>query len=124
MVNKVVYVNTLEEALDVARSVADKLAIRGRHVTRLKIEIPAHCADQWKVKASQFACYFEWHGKVKSEPTPALLEHCERHVAHLSINALKKEQPCRVITMREYGSREVFNRRIAALGTALGLAGR
>ncbi|MDF2192763.1 hypothetical protein [Paraflavitalea sp. CAU 1676] len=123
MLNKVVKCRSLQQALDIANFLSELLNTRHWRVQRLKIEIPANHAGDWDKSVNKFPCYFEWHGKIQGDPTHTLLQICEGHQAHLSINALKKEERYRFITLREYGDKEVFDQRVGAIGVALDSAG-
>jgi hypothetical protein len=112
MFNKIIYVSTFDEALQTATEYSEQLIARNWKVQRLKIEIPAYHADQWRVGDYQFESYFEWHGKVQGHPTPEMQSICLQHRAHLSLNALKKAENYRFITLREYENRELFEQRV------------
>lgn len=119
MFNKIIYVSTFEEALQMATEYSEQLMARNWKVQRLKIEIPASHADHWRAGDYQFEPYFEWHGKIQGEPTPELQSICLQHRAHLSLNALKKAENYRFITLRENGSGEVFEQRIKNIAVSL-----
>lgn len=119
MFNKVIHVSELDEALQTASEFSDQLIARNWKVQRLKIEIPAYHAGEWKMIGEQFEPYFEWHGKIQGHPTPALHALCLEHRAHLSLNALKKAENYRFITLREYGSRLQFEQRVKNIAARL-----
>lgn len=123
MFNKVIYVCTLDEALQTATEFSEQLIARNWLVQRLKIEIPAFHAGEWKTIGEQFEPYFEWHGKVQGHPTPELNALCLEHRAHLSLNALKKAENFRFITLREFGNRDLFEQRVKSLAVSLTTAG-
>jgi hypothetical protein len=123
MFNKIIYAATLEEALQTATEFSQQLIARNWKVQRLKIEIPAFHADEWNGPNQQFEPYFEWHGKIQGHPTPALHDLCHQHRAHLSLNALKKAENYRFITLREYGSRETFDHRVKGIAASIATAG-
>jgi hypothetical protein len=123
MFNKIIYVTTLDEALQTATVFSQQLIARNWKVQRLKIEIPAFHADEWNGTDQEFEPYFEWHGKIQGHPTPALNGLCQQHRAHLSLNALKKVENYRFITLREYGSRNIFEQRLKTLAVSLTEAG-
>ncbi|NML21406.1 hypothetical protein HHL16_11005 [Pseudoflavitalea sp. G-6-1-2] len=115
MFNKVVVCANLQEALIIATSYSEELIEKSWLVKRLKIEIPAYCFETWKQPASNHQPYFEWHGKIKGEVSRNLQELCEQHKAHLSLNALNKKGNIRFITLREFGSRLKFEKRVHGL---------
>lgn len=119
MFNKVIHVTNLAEALQTATEFSEQLIARNWLVQRLKIEIPAFHASAWKESVQQFKPYFEWHGKIQGHPTPELHAMSLEHRAHLSLNALKKAENYRFITLREYGSRDEFEQRIRDLSASL-----
>jgi glycyl-tRNA synthetase beta subunit len=123
MMNKVILVHSLDEALLTATELSEQLNINNWKVQRLKIEIPAYHAEQWNVSEHAFEPYFEWHGKIKGDATPELLGFCQHHRAHLSLNALKKEDNYRFITLRESGSKALFQQRVDRISGSLKAAG-
>jgi hypothetical protein len=123
MMNKVILVHSLDEALLIASGLTEQLNANNWKVQRLKIEIPAYYAGQWNASEQAFAPYFEWHGKIKGDPTPELLGFCQQHRAHLSLNALKKEDNYRFITLREFESKAVFQERVDHISGSLTAAG-
>lgn len=122
MVNKIILLRSLEEALMIATELSEGLNAENLKVERLKIEVPADCSDGWG-KTSTFKSYFEWHGKINYVPGAALDRLCELHRVHLSLNALKGEKDTRFITLREFGGREAFEDRIKVLSTDLARQG-
>jgi hypothetical protein len=123
MFNKIIYVTALNKALEAATEISEQLIIRNWRVQRLKIEIPAFHADQWNGAEQRFEPYFEWHGKIQGRPTPELQMLCEQHRAHLSLNALKRAENYRFITLREFGSRTIFEQRIKDIAASLASTG-
>jgi len=120
MFNKIIYVAALDEALQTATELSEQLNTRNWKVQRLKIEIPAFHADQWNNTPDQpFQPYFEWHGKIQGHPTAELYTLCQLHRAHLSLNALKKAENYRFITLREYGSKTRFEERVERITASL-----
>lgn len=89
----------------------------GLQLKRIKIET--------MLEASQHLqpCYHEWHGKVKYHDMNALLQQCHQHQAHLSHNVLKNDRQHRFITMREFGSAVVLQKRVAQLQQDLAIQG-
>ncbi|MBL7706423.1 MAG: hypothetical protein JNM21_12840 [Taibaiella sp.] len=81
---------------------------------RVKVEIPAIHATTFPAR-EEFAVYFEWHGKVNYADIPGLMQLCATHSVHLSLNALKDQAGSRFITLREHGSKQAFEERIAHL---------
>lgn len=123
MMNKVILLHSLDEALLTASGLSEQLNANNWKVQRLKIEIPAYHAEQWNTSEQTFAPYFEWHGKIKGDPTPELLSFCQQHQAHLSLNALKKEDNYRFITLREFESKAVFQQKVDRICGSLKAAG-
>lgn len=116
MFNTVMQANDLFEAVEVSEIRAAMLGNKGFTVKRIKIEIPAYSYGLTTDKHTlENVSYFEWHGRIDFEREQQLLEICEKHTAHLSKNALKDNAGKRFITLREFGSKEIFENRIAAL---------
>lgn len=120
MVNKIVSLLSLEEALAIATELSLELNAEKFEVKRLKVEVPAYCSDRWDGAGDH---YFEWHGKIPFIPGVKLDRVCELHGVHLSLNALKDEKDRRFITLRESGRREIFEDRIQGLVANLALQG-
>jgi len=120
MVNKIISLRSLEEALAIATELSIELNAQNFEVRRLKIEVPAYCSDRWDGACDR---YFEWHGKISFIPGGKLDRVCEVHRVHLSLNALKNEKDRRFITLRESGCREIFESRIKGLAADLALQG-
>ena len=115
MFNKVVYCTGLNEALQHATIVSRGMQQQNWEIKRLKIEIPDYLAVNYQHGSNNHLPYFEWHGKVNGRVTPGLLEICRIHEAHLSLNALKRQENSRFITLREYGDHAAFCQRVAKL---------
>jgi hypothetical protein len=98
-----------------AETYKTKLQAAGFPVQRTKIEIPAPDAAAFEESDADFAPYFEWHGRVNYSLPESLLQCCLRHGAHLSRNAMNGEPRIRFITLREHGSRELFEARVNGL---------
>lgn len=120
MVNKIISLRSLEEALAVATELSMELNAEKFEVKRLKIEVPAYCSDRWDRAGDR---YFEWHGKIPFVPGVKLDRVCDLHGVHLSLNSLKDEKERRFITLREPGHREIFEDRINRLVADLALQG-
>lgn len=123
MVNKIISLKYLEEALVIATELSMGLGAQNFEVKRLKIEVPAYCSDRWDGAGDRRdgAPYFEWHGKIPFTPGGKLDRICEVHRVHLSLNALKNEKDRRFITLRESGHKEIFEGRIKGLAADLAL---
>jgi hypothetical protein len=119
MMNKVVYAHSLEHALQHARNLCETLQQQAFGIKRIKIEVPASEAHHDFDLAPGFQPYFEWHGKVTYERANNLLDLCTIHQVHLSLNALKKEQLTRFVTLREFGNIATFEHRVQQLILAL-----
>lgn len=115
MLTKTISLKTLEEALLQATDLSARLNEKKFPVKRLKIEIPAYCADNWAGPQQAFIPYFEWHGKIPYSYPERLHELCEQHRVHLSLNVLKYDPDMRFITLREYGTYAFFLERIQQL---------
>lgn len=111
MLTIVVYADAFEQALSLANDVSNAMDAQDFPVKRLKIEVPAANSASF----STFGKYFEWHGKTNFTQVDALLVLCEKHKVHLSLNSLKNEADTRFITLREFGTKMMFETRIAAL---------
>jgi hypothetical protein len=124
MFSKVVYAAGLPEALAATASYGYHLQREGFPATRLKLEVPAHCAALLAGKVDRPTTpYFEWHGKIVIERAEALAALCRRHGVHLSRNALKGEGGTRFVTLREFGPQRAFGERVDVLVRALGAGG-
>jgi hypothetical protein len=124
MMSLVIHRNHLDEAILSANDFAKQFNAEGFFVQRIKIEIPAEFEKQVeKIKSETFLPYFEWHGKVEFENVPELLSICLKHRAHLSKNALAKNNSLRFVTLREYENSEIFQSRVVNLVNELNLAG-
>lgn len=118
MLSKVIYADGIDKAIADVGIEADILAANGFHVERIKIEVPAMYANLFEAVYNK-DMYYEWHCKVEYSNVDSLLDLCNEHKVHLSRNALKNEADRRFITLREYGSKEHFEERIAMLIDAL-----
>ncbi|MCE7995245.1 MAG: hypothetical protein HEP71_24925 [Roseivirga sp.] len=115
MLSTVVHSNSLLSVLSEANELSSDLARKGFGSKRLKIEIPAYHAHLFAKNESTFDRYFEWHGKIRYTNTDMLQTLCLKHKVHLSINSLKSATGFRFITLREYGTQQVFEERIHQL---------
>jgi hypothetical protein len=123
MFNKVVFFETLEDALKEATAISLALNAGKFNVKRLKIEVPSDYSALQNEFKSNYQPYFEWHGKVDCHQSDVLLELCLQHQVHLSVNALKKEANTRFVTLREFGNKTVFEQRIKNVIDALRAGG-
>lgn len=114
MFSKVIMAASLPEAMAEAQQYVGLLKDERYTVSRLKIEVPAQCADRVTTVQATTG-YYEWHGRVDYNREPDLLDLCRKHSVHLSRNALRKEHTTRFITLREYGPDKTFMERIAGL---------
>jgi len=119
MLCKTIISNDFEDVLKKIDELSEQMHNSQFVVKRVKIEIPAEDAALFGCNNEAFKNYFEWHGKINYENEKALLRICEEHQAHLSVNALKNQTGLRYITLREFGTETVFNKRINLLGTDL-----
>jgi len=124
MLTAVVHATRLNEALQAANNYTAQLNKAGFITNRLKIEIPANCADGYKDDTQDdFGKYYEWHGKINYINADNLLALCMEHKVHLSINALKNDPGYRFITLREFSDEAIFTDRINRLGNSLKAGG-
>lgn len=108
------------DAIEAAHAYAGRFNELGFPVHRIKIEVPAENAQQVTVSTDgDFKPYYEWHGKVSYQQPEILSGICAAHSAHLSANALSTDKTTRFITVREFGSYDVFAQRVQQLTTAL-----
>lgn len=119
MLSKIVYANNLNHVLFIATEISNSMKSQNFLVKRLKIEIPARDSDLFKYHSSHFDKYFEWHCKIDYTQVDKLLELCEAHKVHLSLNSMKNEPNVRFITLREFGEKPKFEQRIQWLLTDL-----
>ena len=119
MFSKIVYSNSFDHVLSVATGLSLSMDSSGFAARRLKIEVPAANSDLFKNRPSNFEKYFEWHCKINYAQVDKLLQLCEKHKVHLSLNALKHATNCRFITLREFGTKTEFEKRISSLSNDL-----
>lgn len=119
MLSFVIQATDINTALETAERQKKKLAEKGFPVLRTKIEIPAAFSSAIGHSGTVFAPYFEWHGKVDFVFPEQLEKLCIENRAHLSKNSLQKEGFTRFVTLREYGSGDVFNARVKMLSGML-----
>jgi hypothetical protein len=124
MLTKVIYTESLDDVLKISTRYSNLLRQNSFKVNRLKIEtMPEYATLFDDGEAGTFAKYYEWHGKINYERPVELLALCEKHKAHLSINALKNTPNIRFITLREFGDNNTFNTRIKELTTDITAGG-
>lgn len=114
MLTKVIKAHSWDEVAEQVDLLVKYMDAAEMGARRVKVEIPAIHAAAFPAK-EEFAAYFEWHGKVNYADIPGLMQLCTVHSVHLSLNALKEQAGSRFITLREHGSRQVFEERIAHL---------
>lgn len=119
MFSKVVYTGNIDKALSVATGIAVSLDQAGFPVKRLKIEVPAEHSGSAAIQTDGVTNYFECHLKIRLYREDNLLSLCEKHQVHLSLNALKDAAHTRFITLREFGSKDIFEQRVEQLAEAL-----
>jgi hypothetical protein len=112
MLSKLTYATALADILLKANHLTYLLQADGFVVKRLKMEVPFNQHTRFAKQSSTFLKYFEWHGKVKYTNVAALYSLCEKHKAHLSVNALTNRTDERFITLREFGPANLFQQRI------------
>jgi hypothetical protein len=114
MVSKVIYTDSIENALKLTFNLSDQLAKNNFSIKRHKIEVPAKFSNQFE-NISIHRNYSEWHGKINYINIESLLTICHKHQVHLSLNALKNETSNRFLTLREYGTEIKFTDRVNQL---------
>lgn len=114
MLTKVVRAHNWEQVSGQVQVLVDGMHAAAMNARRIKIEIPASDAGLFSGPEGSTP-YFEWHGKVNYTNIPGLMEVCTQHTVHLSLNALKEQDGFRFVTLREYGSKKIFEARIAHL---------
>lgn len=115
MLSKIIYANNLDHILSIATEISNSMKSQNFLVKRLKVEIPAVNSDLFKNHVSSFDKYFEWHCKINYTQVDKLLELCESHKVHLSLNSMKNDPNVRFITLREFGAKSKFEQRIKFL---------
>ncbi len=114
MLSIVIYANNFETVLSKANELSRSLKDANFNAKRLKIEVPAFHSELFSEWESAFDQYFEWHGKINyaGQKIDTL---CQKHKVHLSVNSLKGAKEFRFITLREYGSKALFENRVKGL---------
>lgn len=108
MFTKVIEAPDFSIAQQQINQVIDTFVKNGFSIVRVKAEIPAE-DYVFQPPVGDFTPYFEWHCKVLL--TEAVKPVCLQHQAHLSLNSLDET---RFVTIREYGSKELFDSRTKA----------
>ncbi|MBN9298515.1 MAG: hypothetical protein J0I41_16030 [Filimonas sp.] len=112
MISKIILDNNFDNVLKLASSYSSILRKASYNVKRLKIEVPSMNAHLFENFTTSFRKYYEWHAKVNYDHVSLLLQICDTHKAHLSLNALKNSEATRFITVREFGGKEFFDKRV------------
>ena len=115
MFSKVIFSNNIDNILSISTELSKSLHSQNFKSKRLKIEIPADDFILFKNYKSSFKKYFEWHGKIEFIQIEKLNELCDKNKVHLSKNSLKDEISKRFITLREFGTKVIFENRIHEL---------
>lgn len=111
MFSKVVSAENIERALEQTRDYVKGFVKEKFPITRIKVEIPIDFTDSIQSDKKETDNYFEWHGKIEPFEMDKLLGICTKHNTHLSKNSIKNESK-RFVTLREYGSKEIFQNRV------------
>lgn len=119
MFSKVVYAASVEPILAIATDISHSMNNLEFPVKRLKIEVSSDHAGLLNHYSPNFEKYYEWHCKLHYLQMDRLLELCEKHGVHLSLNSLRNEPTIRFITLREFGTKSRFEERISALSKDL-----
>lgn len=119
MFSKVVYAADIELILATATDISKSMNNLDFTVKRLKIEVSSDHAGLLNNYSSSFEKYYEWHCKLHYLEMDRLLELCEKHNVHLSLNSLRNEPTIRFITLREFGTKSRFEERILTLSKDL-----
>jgi hypothetical protein len=113
---KTLELQTSQMALVNAKKYAAQFTNNNFPISRVKIEIPYQFVNKTQIsKKNNQKTYFEWHGKIKPLEIKNLSQVCEKHAVHLSKNSLKGEENKKFLTMREYGTKELFEQRLNKL---------
>ncbi len=115
MLSKIIYERSIEAALVNATELSNLIHNHNFKVKRLKIEVPSEHSELVLNNNSNFDAYFEMHCKVNFINAQHLLQLCDKHKVHLSLNALKNQANTRFITLREFGTKQKFEQRIVSL---------
>jgi hypothetical protein len=115
MLSKTVYLESLVETQSYCSQISAALNKKGFPTQRIKIEVLDRDSELFVHTNTSHAHYFEWHGKVSYQNFNTLLKYCEKNQVHLSRNVLKNEANQRFITLREYGNKAIFHKRIDRL---------
>lgn len=118
MLTKVIMAHSWDELADHVPLLVAKMEANEMNARRIKIEIPASDAARFTCPADSIP-YFEWHAKVDYTNIHYLMKLCAAHTVHLSLNALKEQTGSRFVTLREYGSRQIFEGRVTHLRNEL-----
>ena len=102
----------LESVLKGARELANDFRSSNFDIRRIKIETDSKHARLFKKSKEN---YFEWHGKISLNNLESILKLCEKHKVHLSKNNLKNDENLRFITLREFGSKDIFQQKLLKL---------
>lgn len=86
MLSKIVFAQSLPDALNLAQQLISHLESFGFTGVRQKLEIAANLSFLSKIELG--VVYFEWHARLPYQDVPELLAVCEQYQAHLSRNAL------------------------------------
>jgi hypothetical protein len=112
MFSKVIYSNNFDFVLALSSELSNEMKALNFFIKRLKIEVPSQNWILFQDFFTNFKKYYEWHCKVDFFRIDELLELCDKHKVHLSLNSLKNEINSRFITLREFGTIQQFESRI------------
>ena len=116
MISKVFRCELPEEIHQEIDQLVNQFKIASYPVKRVKIEVPLEIEKEGAATFPESdKKYFEWHGKVFLEREEILKTLCQKHDAHLSKNALKRDNKSRFITIRDYKQADSIRQRVAAL---------
>ena len=120
MISKVVNCASKLELKQELKGLQEAFAEQGYSISRVKLEIPP-----WERKQAQDFVeegqqpYFEWHGKIQVEQEEQVGALIQKYGGRLSQNVLKRDPKAKFITLREYGTEEAIQQRIAAIKAQL-----
>jgi hypothetical protein len=115
MLSKVIYESCIDDVFVNATELSNLIRNHNFKVKRLKIEVPSEYSELVSSNNPSFDTYFEMHCKVNFINTEQLLQLCDKHKVHLSLNSLKNQINTRFITLREFGRKQQFEQRIVSL---------
>lgn len=119
MFTKVIESQTYESALEEINILAKNVQEKGFVICRIKAEIFSEDSSYYpNGVSSSFNPYYECHLRVQIENQSAAEQLCKENDAHLSRNSFDSNH-IKYITIREYGSKSLFDQRVKTLIKAI-----